>query len=183
MLWLVLIINTLLSFTIQAQGISLEIQKVKALPTFYQDFCDRWPGECDLSGRSSVGYTKRIKELVNTVNTAVNTELHFQLDQLTYDREEFWNYPQDGRGDCEDNALEKRRRLVALGIPRGALRIMTAFHRELYYGHALLALETDQGTYILDQDNPKILLWNKINYIIEARETVNGRWERFFQDW
>ncbi len=38
------------------------------------------------------------------------------IDQ--YGSREFWAYPQAGYGDCEDFALEKRRRLIALGWPK-----------------------------------------------------------------
>jgi predicted transglutaminase-like cysteine proteinase len=48
----------------------------------------------------------------------------FFLDENQYQKEEFWAYPSLGLGDCEDIALEKRFRLVNMGIYRGALRNM-----------------------------------------------------------
>lgn len=59
----------------------------------------------------------------------------------------------------------------------------TAFHREQFYAHALLLVETDQGTFVLDQDRPQVQLWHQTPYIFEARERSDGSWERFAQDW
>ena len=42
---------------------------------------------------------------------------------ITDGANDLWRYPQSGGGDCEDLALEKRRRLVGAGLSRGALRV------------------------------------------------------------
>ena len=39
-----------------------------------------------------------------------------RTDMEMWGREEVWSYP-EGIGDCEDYALEKRRQLMALGVP------------------------------------------------------------------
>ncbi len=167
----------------QSDSIDLYVFKIKKERINYNDFCDRHPGECDISGVDKVEMTDELWNLVNEVNKAVNTEIKFYLDDDQYGTEEYWNYPTSGMGDCEDNALEKRRRLVAAGVPRGALKMGTAFHNEMYYAHALLYLETDKGTFILDQDNREILIWHQTPYILESRERVDGSWEMFEQIW
>jgi predicted transglutaminase-like cysteine proteinase len=52
-------------------------------------------------------------------------------------------------GDCEDYALTKQERLLAAGLPRAAVRLATV---RLPNGerHALLAVEADRGTLVLD---------------------------------
>jgi predicted transglutaminase-like cysteine proteinase len=86
-----------------------------------------------------------------------------------------------GMGDCEDFALEKRLRLTKLGIPRGALRIAIVQNRIMLTSHALLLVETTQGTYAMDRITNEILLWYQLPYNFEAREKPDGRWERFDQ--
>jgi predicted transglutaminase-like cysteine proteinase len=63
------------------------------------------------------------------INTKVNHEIELYMDESQYQKEEFWAYPSLGLGDCEDIALEKRFRLVNMGIPRGALRIAIGYHK------------------------------------------------------
>ncbi len=56
------------------------------------------------------------------VNADVNAKIVPETDQDNYHVAEYWTYPADGRGDCEDIALEKRRELIAdrLGSERAA---------------------------------------------------------------
>ena len=52
-------------------------------------------------------------------------------------------------GDCEDYALTKMQRLHALGIPRGAMRIMVT-RTQRGEGHAVLLVNTRKGWLVLD---------------------------------
>ncbi len=61
--------------------------------------------------------------------------------------------------------------------------MITAFHRELYYAHALLGIITDQGVYILDQDNTEVLQWSAGNFIYETMENADNSFSYFLQDW
>lgn len=149
----------------------------------YDEFCQNNSGECDLSGPEEVVLTPELFQLLDQVNRTVNHEIAFVNDPEYYGLEEFWTYPQKAQGDCEDFALEKRRRLVMLGVPRGALRMMTAFHRTKFFAHALLSVETDKATLILDQETDELLLWSDAPYIYASRELPDGRWEFFEQNW
>jgi predicted transglutaminase-like cysteine proteinase len=84
-------------------------------------------------------------------------------------------------GDCEDFALEKRFRLTKLGIPIGALSIALVNNKNTLTSHALLLVETTQGTYAMDRFTNQILLWFQLPYNFESRERPDGRWERFDQ--
>jgi predicted transglutaminase-like cysteine proteinase len=166
-----------------ASRLNLEIREVRQGHPSYDVFCQNWSGECSLTGPQVIEYTNEAFLQLVQVSREVNSDIEFALDPAQYNSEEYWNYPESGRGDCEDNALEKRRRLVKQGFPRAALRMTTAFHRDQYYAHALLLVETTAGTFVLDQDSEDVLLWDQAPYIYEARERVDGKWERFFQDW
>jgi predicted transglutaminase-like cysteine proteinase len=163
--------------------LDLEVITIRESNPSYSQFCQRWPNECEIAGPEIITWTKKLALELIEVNTNVNRDIIFTLDPDQYDQDEFWNLPLAGRGDCEDNALEKRRRLAQMGYPTAALRIGTAFHSTKFYAHALLLVETTNGTYILDQDSQEVLLWNKTPYIFESRIRPDGRWERFAQDW
>ena len=147
----------------------------------YEEFCQRNPGESKICKPSVIELTAKTKNLLLEVNTTVNSEIRFVLDKIQYNKEEFWTYPMSGMGDCEDFALEKRLRLTKLGIPRGALRIAIVQNRIMLTSHALLLVETTQGTYAMDRITNEILLWYQLPYNFEAREKPDGRWERFDQ--
>src|SRR3546814_10828787 len=80
------------------------------------DFCKRFPAECSETAQSGgpvVLDDARWAQL-DAVNSDVNRNIHYVADSRTFDRSEYWTLPQ-GQGDCEDLALEKRRRLNAMG--------------------------------------------------------------------
>ncbi len=147
----------------------------------YADFCGRHPAECDLGGPVVVASSPALMQTLGAVSAAVNREITFALDASQYDAEEYWALPTSGYGDCEDRALEKRRRLARLGLPRGAMRIALVFHRDLLTAHGVLTVETTAGTYILDSATDAVLRWDQAPYNFEARERLDGRWERFDQ--
>jgi len=74
-----------------------------------------------------------------------------------------WDYPDDGYGDCEDYALEKRRLLIEAGWPREAL-LMTVVRGRAGEEHAILTVTTTSGDYILDNLTDRILPWDQTDY-------------------
>ena len=148
----------------------------------YKEFCLRNIGECDLSGQSVIKLTSELWSHLLETNSSVNLEIVLRSDQDQYQKEEFWTYPYNGFGDCEDIALEKRSRLVKIGFPRGALRLAIGYHKKTLISHAVLTIETNQGTYVMDVTNDQICLWNLTPYNFETRERTDGKWERFDQD-
>lgn len=68
-------------------------------------------------------------------------------------------------GDCEDYALTKRARLVAAGIPAGALRIGVGVLAG--EAHAVLIVRTNSGDLVLDNMTDAIMSWDRtaINWI------------------
>ena len=151
----------------------------KFLP--YEEFCQRNPEACKISEPSIIELTTDVKKLLSEVNTTVNFEIRFVLDKIQYGKEEFWTYPISGMGDCEDIVLEKRLRLTKLGIAKGALSIAIVLNKYSYTSHALLLIETSQGTYAMDSFSNEILLWYQLPYNFETRERPDGKWERFDQ--
>jgi predicted transglutaminase-like cysteine proteinase len=100
------------------------------------------------------------------VNAAVNRAIIRKSDQDDYGVEDRWATPlaEGGRyGDCEDYVLEKRRALLAAGVPAHALHIALVTTR---WGeaHAVLLLSLDRGEYVLDNLTSWITPWNQAPY-------------------
>jgi predicted transglutaminase-like cysteine proteinase len=81
-----------------------------------------------------------------------------------------WDYPTDGKGDCKIFALEKRRQLMAAGVPRQAL-LMTIVRDRAGMGHAILTVRTDRGDLILDNLGDDILPWTATGYRFVKRQS------------
>jgi predicted transglutaminase-like cysteine proteinase len=161
--------------------LSLPVAEVVERHPPYADFCRRTPGECDLSGATVLSYDPALMDSLRTINAALNDEIEFTLDIEQYNFEEHWALPDSGRGDCEDMALEKRSRLVRLGLAPGALRLALVFHRTQLNSHCVLTVETTGGTYLLDSFTNEVLRWDRTPYNFEARERPDGSWDRFDQ--
>jgi predicted transglutaminase-like cysteine proteinase len=83
---------------------------------------------------------------------------------------EKWAYPEDGYGDCEDYVLLKRRMLMQIGWPRGAL-LITVVRDKKGDGHAVLTVRSDKGEFILDNQEAEILPWSETGYRYVKRQS------------
>jgi predicted transglutaminase-like cysteine proteinase len=128
-----------------------------------------------------VEHGDELMDLLYRINSAVNAEIRFELDSQQYGVEDYWALPTSGQGDCEDIALEKRRRLVAAGIAPAALRLAFVYHRSAMSPHSILTVETTLGTFLLDTASDRVRRWDQSAYNFEARERVDGRWDRYDQ--
>jgi predicted transglutaminase-like cysteine proteinase len=117
---------------------------------------------------------------INKVNDKVNRSIGRRSDLAGYGVLDHWATPLaegTGFGDCEDYVLEKRRALIAGGVPDTALSIAVA---TTSWGehHAVLLVETAQGAYVLDSLTPWVLPWRKANLIWHERQVAGApfRW-------
>lgn len=114
------------------------------------------------------------------INDKVNRQIVRRADIQTYGVLDRWATPLaqgDQYGDCEDYVLEKRRALLAAGLPEHALSIAVA---TTTWGesHAVLLVSTDQGDYVLDSLTPWILPWRKASLTWRERQVAGApfRW-------
>jgi len=112
-----------------------------------------------------------------SVNDAVNREIRTESDMETWGEEEHWGYPDNGVGDDEEFALEKRRRLMKLGIAAGDL-LLTVVKMPNADAHLVLTVRTDVADYILDNLRMGVLIWNESPYVFLKRqsEKSSGVW-------
>lgn len=143
--------------------------------------CVELPAECRPYAARQVRVVELTDErqmLLDRINRQVNNEIEYQTDIEHYGLMERWTYPADGRGDCEDFVLEKRRRLVALGWPRRALLIaivkVPGTEGEL---HAVLIARTNFGDMVLDQRRPAVMERNSTGYGFRWVQSQSQPWE------
>jgi len=142
------------------------------------EFCSRLPWECQNDQREplTVPSSRQFRVLLDQINRQVNSEILPVTDQDHYGNPDRWDYPADGRGDCEDIQLVKRQRLIQAGIPRRALQ-MTVVIDEKGQGHAVLTVHTDTDDLILDNKRNEVLPWHRTGYVFVKREGRHGQWE------
>jgi predicted transglutaminase-like cysteine proteinase len=149
-----------------------------SIPVGAAEFCKSHRSECgplarvvDVEALTQDGWSQLVR-----INAGVNTTIVPETDQDLYHVAEYWTYP-DGRGDCEDIALEKRRQLIEAGWDASTL-LMTVVRERNGEGHAVLMVRTDRGDLVLDNQNGNILLWKDTPYefIKRQSQTNSGQW-------
>ena len=112
------------------------------------------------------------KDLVR-VNKWVNDSIAPMTDMDHWGVVEKWSYPDDGKGDCEDYVLLKRRMLMQAGWPREAL-LITVVRDKKGDGHAVLTVKTDKGDFVLDNQEEQVLLWSDTGYRFVKRQSQSN---------
>lgn len=124
--------------------------------------------------------TPGLWSLVTRTNEAVNRAIVQRTDAQAYGVEEIWSTPLQAGvkvGDCEDYVLEKRRALLAAGLPKAALSIAVVTTTK-GQSHAVLLVDTAAGEYVLDNLSPWVLPWTKTSYQWRERQVAGSaaRW-------
>lgn len=115
----------------------------------------------------------RTRRLLARVNRNVNAAVAPMSDMENYGVEEVWAYPENGRGDCEDYVLLKRKLLIEAGVPRQAL-LVTVVREPNGDGHAVLTVVTDRGDLILDNKRDDIRVWSAAGYDFVKRQSAEN---------
>jgi predicted transglutaminase-like cysteine proteinase len=141
-------------------------------PVGWKEFCTEYAPECETTAtaaRDVVMTSQAWNDLVR-INQWVNDAVKPMTDLEHWGVAERWNYPDDGYGDCEDYVLLKRRMLMQAGWPRQAL-LITVVRDKQGDGHAVLTVKTDEGEFILDNQNEDVLLWSETGYRFVKRQS------------
>jgi predicted transglutaminase-like cysteine proteinase len=97
---------------------------------------------------------KPITEQISAINGAVNRAIAYTRDQDVYGKRDYWAKPQEtfqkAKGDCEDFAILKMAALKAAGVPASSMTLVVLRDQRRNLFHAVLAVMTDRGQYILD---------------------------------
>lgn len=131
----------------------------------HSNFCKRMPEECapfEKKGQM-VKMTPGVMRMLERTNDRVNARVWYVPDKRQYGRVDYWNYPSENRGDCEDYAIAKRRELIEKGWPPSSLLLATAY-AETGEGHAVLVARTTAGDYVLDNRYANVKIWHELPY-------------------
>jgi predicted transglutaminase-like cysteine proteinase len=98
------------------------------------------------------------------VQAAIN-KMPYRSDAARYQRDEFWKEIDAKGGDCEDFALAKRAALLAQGVDPDTLHLALCWTERDEF-HAVLVVDTEQGSYVLDNRHEQPM----------ARQDLGYRW-------
>jgi len=143
----------------------------EALERFKEE-AKKYGGECKVTAEEKCGYKtwiaflNKVKsepdlEKLKKVNAFMN-QAKYIVDPINWSVKDYWATPAQffqRFGDCEDFAVAKFMSLAALGYDRSKMRIVVLQDLNLKVAHAVLAVDLDGKTYILD---------NQIKEVIEA---------------
>jgi predicted transglutaminase-like cysteine proteinase len=140
-------------------------------PIGHFDFCKRYPAECNAktSAPELSKLTPALWDRLQDVNNSINVMVEPITDQDQWNQEEVWSFPVN-KGDCEDYVLLKRKLLIEHGVAPSNL-LITVVRQKNGDGHAVLAVRTDRGDFILDNLEGKILSWEKTDYRFLKRQS------------
>lgn len=120
---------------------------------------------------------------INQINRQINRAMIGVTDQIAFGRTEFWTMPLSAPeysslrtrplADCEDFALEKRRALIAAGIPETALYLAVAVSPRTSL-HAVLVVATVQGDLVLDNLNDWVVGFQETGYTWVKRQSTTS---------
>jgi predicted transglutaminase-like cysteine proteinase len=168
-----------------AAGDSMIVGRQTSQPIGHYEFCKANPRECSIRPNDSelLKMTAETWALVGKIDLQVNRAIQPVNDIDNYGLEEVWTYPDNGKGDCEDYALEKRRLLNEKGISLANL-LLTVVRKPNGEGHAVLTVRSDKGDFILDNLSDKVKPWRETGYKYLKRQASynTGRWVSLLED-
>lgn len=157
-----------------------ELQKVAFMSAFgdtlppigFVTFCRENQDECRPGRRFAdrIQLTAAKFRVIEKINTEVNAAVTPVTDMELYGKPEVWAYPADNKGDCEDYVLLKRKMLIERGFPESTL-LITVVRDENNEGHAVLAVRTDKGDFILDNKRREVMRWADTPYTFVKRQS------------
>lgn len=150
----------------------------KPAPYGWLHFCAAQPTECEATPLQPrlISLTSQSWAELNLINTIVNREVEPISDEEHYkiyeqDILNWWTYPDDGKGNCNDYVLMKRKLLVEAGWSKAAL-LMTVVIDHHGDGHLILMVRTDRGDLILDNMRDDIVAWDRTGYRFVKRQSA-----------
>lgn len=142
-----------------------------SVPFGWVEFCKRYAGECEEgTSRGAIELDAAAYARIKSVNALVNRSIDPVSDTEHVGVIDSWDYPSDGKGDCEDYVLMKRRILIGAGFPRGAL-LLTVVKDQHGDGHSVLTVRTSRGDFVLDNLSDAVQPWTGVPYRFVKRQS------------
>jgi len=147
-----------------------------SVPYGWVDFCQRYRGECqdDETDAQDIELTAAVFRKIANINAWVNKNIDPVADTDHWSSLDKWDYPNDGKGDCEDFALLKRRMLIEEGFPRQAL-LITVVKEKNGDGQSVLTVKTNRGEFVLDNLSDEMRPWTRVPYRFVKRQSQHNQ--------
>ena len=152
-------------------------------PVGHYEFCQQYPAGCQPNAPAAIpALTSELWAQMSEINNSVNVAIFPRTDEEMFGVAELWSYPTT-EGDCEDYALLKQYMLERIGVPRSAL-LITVLRQLNGAGHAVLTVRTQEGDFVLDNLDERILVWNETDYLYLKRQSEEdaGKWVAIADD-
>lgn len=148
------------------------VGNITSVPYGWVEFCQRYKVECDNPGGMprKIELAARSLREIERINRWVNKNIESVSDMDHWGLIDQWDYPSDGKGDCEDFVLLKRKLLAEQGFPIQSL-LVTVVKDKNNEGHAVLTVHTDHGDYVLDNMTDDIKGWKQTGYRFVKRQS------------
>ena len=111
--------------------------------------------------------------ITERINLQVNASITYKTDLEQYSKPDNWCLPSDF-GDCEDYALLKRKLLLEQGWQNDKLGLCVCYTQS-GEGHCCLWVDTDKGSFILDNNYALPVKPSELSYKWESM-LCNGEW-------
>lgn len=156
---------------------------IGASPAPWLAFCARDPARAQCAADAAeVALTPALEAELAWAQATVNVSHAQRPDPGVGDD---WSVMGAGAaGDCEDFALTKRDLLIRAGWPAGALHVGICFNQSQPVDgeamHAVLAVDTDRGTYVLGNLQAEVVPWSRSecrDWVMRS-DTPDWRWVR-----
>jgi len=149
-------------------------------PVGWAGFCSAQPAECMETEKSDEFITlgkerwaqlQQINNLVNHEIQGVGDNDHYGIYKLGIIN--WWTYPDDGAGNCNDYVLLKKKLLVEAGWSRSAL-LLTVVLDKNNEGHLVLMARTNDGDLVLDNLTDSVKTWEGTGYTFIKRQSADN---------
>lgn len=145
--------------------------------TRFKEESKKYAGECKVTAQEKchyktwVAFLNKVKnasdlEKLQQVNAFMN-QAKYVVDEINWSVKDYWATPGEffrRFGDCEDYAVAKFMSLAALGLDRSKMKIVVLQDLNLKVAHAVLAVELDGKTLILDNQIKKVIDADRIRH-------------------
>ena len=116
--------------------------------------------------------TEELWEKIKEINRKWNNNIHYKSDKKHYGVSDYWTFPEDNIGDCEDYAVAKRAELRTIGVEGHFATCWT----ETGGYHAVLVIDTDRGSFVLDNRYNSVKNFRDLPYKWHRTEGEDGKW-------
>ena len=151
-----------------------------SVPVGWAGFCAAQPAECSAGEKSEEfvtidrerwGQLQQVNSLVNHEIQGIGDNDHYGIYKLGIIN--WWTYPDDGAGNCNDYVLLKKKLLVEAGWSRSAL-LLTVVLDKNNEGHLVLMARTSDGDLILDNLTDAVKTWESTGYTFIKRQSADN---------